>query len=348
MGMKKAFFRERTMPAIRHMVLEEAGNPAGLVAKIEELDPRFEALLVKTRIMPKQFCATAKPVEGARNCYKYGNYISLKQPATLDEAICQGFDMLMFERSFEQMSHKNEPEIDYVGYSFRQIGGRGAKKLVPFACIPEALRIFVYAEKMTSGIKVRTYATSGAAATSGAVVICEIPSREAERGRYKIRLDHIPVVNNRMITPIALGVISTYAEMPENKLNEIRFSSAGHDIATFYPQEIAAYLAAAKCLMEKTGTTTCPNKVPIEACPFIIPSRRAANFYNKLCNNVIIYDEKAGNTSQMRKLYVAEKCILFGRAIGVLGLNEMRYLNSKRDGKIADYDWSIPQPEAVA
>jgi hypothetical protein len=205
---------------------------------------------------------------------------------------------------------------------------------------------------MTAGIKVEAFADAKRAAQEGATVICEVPSREKEKDRYKIRLDHIAVFDDLGRPAVALGLNSNYTNEPEHKLYNIRFTNVNaretSDVVTFYPQEIAAYLGAAKHFVQTLDENGNPNRNSIEACPFLIPSRRAANFYNKLCNNVLVHDGRINNGSHMRKLYVAEKCILFGRAMGMFGLDEMKYQDVKRDGRIADYDWSVPKTPETA
>lgn len=352
---KKAFFEERTMREIRDLVQRPAFRSNGLVDMIEGIDPFFESVVVSTNIMPERFNSMSSPADGARKCYKHGKYVHVYQPTTMWELFAAPLeeDWDMFRTSFDFVKNMPEGEIDYLGYSYRPIEGRDRRKrIIPFAWLPEGLRIFSYAEKMTAGIKVEAFTDARRATKEGATVICNVPSREVGKDRYKIRLDHVAVYDDKARPAVALALSSNYAEEPEHKLYNIRFTNVNgqetSDVVTFYPQEIAAYLGAAKYFVQRMDENGNPNRNPIEASPFMIPSRRAAGFYNKLCNNVLVHDGRINNTNHLRKLYVAEKCILYGRAMGLLGLDEMQYKDVKRDGRIAEYDWSVARQSEVA
>ena len=57
-------------------------------------------------------------------------------------------------------------------------------------------------------------------------------------------------------------------------------------------------------------------------------------------NNIVIYDPTLSSKDKLRKLHVAEKSILIGRAIGRFGADEIMYADGARDGKLENYDWN--------
>ncbi|MEK6819423.1 MAG: hypothetical protein AABY10_05840, partial [Nanoarchaeota archaeon] len=83
------------------------------------------------------------------------------------------------------------------------------------------------------------------------------------------------------------------------------------------------------------------NMTPMEMNPFALTSRHGASFYNRLNNNVVIFDPSLRSKHKHRKLHLAEKCILWARAIGKFGHDDIAFWDPSRDGKLKDYDWSI-------
>ena len=78
--------------------------------------------------------------------------------------------------------------------------------------------------------------------------------------------------------------------------------------------------------------------------PFALPSRKQAEFYTKLCNNVVIFDPTIEKPKhKLRKLYMAEKSMLLGRAMAHFGHEEFSFWNPQRDGKYKTYNWSPEQ-----
>ena len=76
--------------------------------------------------------------------------------------------------------------------------------------------------------------------------------------------------------------------------------------------------------------------------PFALPSRHQAEFYRKLSNNLLVYDPTLTSKSKLRKPHLAEKSILLCRALAKFGNDDFAFWDPERDGRLKDYDWSIP------
>lgn len=345
---RKSFFNERSPKRMEKMERVEVDNPSGLVETLLSINPSEEVVEINFPIIPQRYVRySSNSAQASRKCYKHGNYINLKQPRSLKEnlrtpIIPEG----ILRDSLEFLQRKNEENIDVVGYAFRPIQGRDRRKrLVPFVWAFEGARLFNYSENVSWGIDVVPYDNSGRVKSEGAEIICKVPSRTKKHGRYLVRLRHVPVVDNLEKNATIWSLDSNFAEEPLHKSYNMRYtwqnSNEGSDVATFYPHEIAAYFGVVKNYLQKEDR----NFVPLDVNPFMIPSKRGADFYNRLCNNVLIYENNSGS-ERVRKPHIAEKSILLARGIGFLGLNEMMYRDVGRDGKITEYDWSIPEKVA--
>lgn len=77
--------------------------------------------------------------------------------------------------------------------------------------------------------------------------------------------------------------------------------------------------------------------------PLALPSRLASDFYRKLGNNVLVFDNTLSSSDKLRKLHIDEKSILIARLIGKYGNDKTMFWDSARDGRIKDYDWCLKQ-----
>lgn len=347
---KKSFFRERSQNEIRDMQPNRVYTQRNLVNRIFDLEPSEDALELRTNIIPgKFFAGVSNGAEASRKCYKHGDLIALSQPQTQAEAYAskeiplavraRDFRMLKKEKSGE-MEKMKEEEIYYVGYSFMPVQERDKRKrVVPFGWLAEGERLFAYAEKITGGIRVKPYADAKRVAKEGAEIFCSVPSRTKNKPRYNVRLEKVPVLPTPERMAIIWGLKSNFEIDPEHRTWNIRYTwdhdREGSDIFTFYPHDIAAYLAVIRDINKGTHNLT-----PLEMNPFALFSRLGADFYKRLCNNLLIFDPSMSSKDKLRKLHVAEKSILLARAIRVKGHDEIAYWDYRRDGLIDDYNWT--------
>jgi len=339
--MKKTFFQERTARQIAKLDTKNAFTANGLVRRIMSLD-QDQAMIVRTPITPGRFRRfTANSNEASRKCYKHGEYLRTSQPRTQENAYrCPVIPLGIRARDFARLEDMWEDETNYIGYSFRPVQGRDRRqRKVPFVWILEGARLFAYAENL-SPIKVKPYADAKKVKLEGAEVVCEVPSREKKKSRYTLRLNHVPVEGSTERRAVPYSLSSEYnGNSPEHSLYNIRYTwekqNEDSNVFTFYPQDIAAYIATIKHFNSEHNLT------PIEMSPIAIPSKKAAEFYNRLNNNVLIYDPSSAAKDNLRKLHIDEKSIMLGRAVGTYGHDEIMFWDPARDGRIMEYDWQL-------
>lgn len=352
---RKEFFRERSKTGIIALPsVKRAYNARGLVERVFSLNPACEAIELRARITPGRFFWNhADGAAASRRCYKHGDLIALSQPETQQEAYaCEEIPLAIRTRDFaRELEGRREEEINFVGYSFMPVQGRDKRKrIIPFVWCPEAERLVSYAHSLTNGIEANMkYTNSEKAKKYGGEIVCEVPSRTEKASRYKFKLVHFPLsgITERraIIWSLEPKVLADELGQPEKGVVEHDIWRIGYtcesdredkDEVCFYPHYIAGYLTAAVECWKKHNMT------PMEMNPFAIFSREGADFYKRLCNNIVIYDPSLDSKSKLRKFHLDEKSILLARAIGVLGYDRIAYWDGLRDGKITAYDWSIP------
>ena len=369
---RKTYFKERSSEEIRNLKISLIYQQMGLVQRIDDIDSSIEALDIRTYLIPANFRrGDISSVESSKKAYKHGRLIALPQPKNLSEALSrenlrpldmrsQAFSWLRFD----------EENIFYIGYSWRPVMGRNrTKRVVPFVSLPEGARIFSYAEnnsvyrqrnkktqKMETkrGIKVDDYYDSKRVREEGASVVVEIPSRSEKESKYKFGLLHVPYIPN-----VPLGknfnlasILSLEPAIVRTEDGEILKGRTPHQdydirytfeesreqspLIRFSPQDVAAYLGVIKKQLTEEH-----NMTALTFNPFALPSRHQAEFYKKLCNNVLIFDPTLSSKDKRRKLHLAEKSILLARAIKIFGHTNFAYWDPTRDGIYKDFDWEI-------
>jgi hypothetical protein len=349
---KKSFFDEREVREIKELNPKKVYDARGLVRRIIDLDPSCESLELRFPITPGRFFfGRLTGAEASRKCYKHGDLISLSQPETQQDAYkCKEIPLAIRARDFSKLEKMKEEDIDFIGYSFRPVQGRNrTKRIVPFVWCAEAVRLWGYSENMTHGINVDTrYVDSKRVKLEGGEVLCEVPSRTRKKPRYKFKLLHVPVEGATERRAVVWSLepalfIGEEGEIEGGRVphDSYRIKYTGENVRegsqniVFYPHDIAAYIGIVKSF------TAQHNLTPFEMNPFILISRKGAQFYKNTCNNILIYDPTIQSKDHLRKLHIDEKSILFARAIGVLSHDEIAYWSPERDGKLKDYDWSI-------
>lgn len=339
---KKSFFKQRSVAQIRDMNLKITSTHKNLVKKILNLDPTNESLEIRTRITPGKFYInTESSAEASRKCYKHGKLISLSQPKTIETALeCPDIPLAIRKRDFNKLKNMKEKEINFIGYSWKPLSGKDKRKrVVPFIWSMEAAKLYAYVENMAGGIYINFEASAKRIKEEGAEIMCTVPSRTKKKARYNIKLENVCVDGSTERRAIAWNLKSNFEIEPEHRSWSIRYpweqSREGKDRFVFYPHDIAAYMKVISYFNEKHNLT------PFEMSPLIIPSKKEAEFYKKLENNVIIYDPTTLNKSKTRKLHLDEKCILLARSINVLGHDETMFWDPARDGRLKDYNWKI-------
>lgn len=346
----KSFFEGRSLNGIRELNPKQVSRARGLMERVDNLSTD-DALEIRVRILPGdafRFKDVKTGRDASRKWFKHGEVVSLPVPKTMWEArICGKTPLRFRQEAFSKLETKKEEEINSVGYSTRVDYGDRVERFFPFVFMPEGEKIFSYAENIAGGIEVNDYQDSLRVRKEGANVVCKVPSRTAKKSRYQFRMIHVPTFRSDE------NLASVLQLRPELLVNEegeqerddiphrdysIRYTREDDiersDRITFYPHDVAAYLA----IIKKENSRH--NLTPIEMSPFALFSRRGARIADRISNNVLIYDPTLKSNGKLRKLHLAERSVLLARAIGVFGVDEIAYWEPIRDGKIKDYEWS--------
>lgn len=367
---KKSFFSEGTAKEIKQLTVSKAYHQRDLVERIENLNPSEDALEIRTLIIPSRFKRGNSGFEASRKCYKHGNLIALPQPTTLSEAYdSYEIPLDLRAKAFSQLQKMKQEDINFVGYSWRPVFGRDkTKRVVPFVWLPEGARIFSYAENYSRykqnkqeklGIKVEAYPDAKKVRKEGASVVVEVPSRTEKKPRYKFGFLHIPFIPNNPEKETNYNLATVLSLKPallrEGELEEsvesiqgrtphqiydiqYKFEQAREQspVIRFTPQDIAGYLGIIKKQLTEQHNITA-----LMFNPFALPSKHHAEFYKKLCNNVVIYDPTLSSRDKLRKLHLAEKSILLARGIGQFGHDDFAYWDPTRDGIYKNFEWKV-------
>lgn len=343
---RKSFFKERSVREIGQLRVQQVHSQSDLLHRLADLNQATDSLEIRLQIIPEDFFKGGKTgAEASRLCYKHGELIQLSQPKTQTEAYRRNEIPLAIRKKdfLRHLESKAVEDISYVGYSWHPVQGRDRRKrVVHFSWLPEAIKLFGYAETKAFGIPIIPYADSKRVSLEGADIVCLVPSRTKKKQRYVVKLRHVPVDGGTEKRAVIWSLRPEYepGEAPGHNVFNIRYTGEtqreASDIVTFYPHDIAAYIAIAGHFWKKHNLT------PMEMIPFALPSRKGAELYNKLCNNVVIYDPSLRGIDKFRKLHIAEKDIILARCIGVFGHDEIAFWDFKeRDGKLKDYDWTV-------
>lgn len=353
---KKSFFKERTAAQIRELDVSETSRQRGLVKIIDDLDPASDGLIVRAQLIPGRFFRGVETqAQASRKAYKHGDLIALSHPQTKADCYhAREIPLAMRARDFAGLESMKEEDIKVFGYSVRPTWGDRTRRVFPFVWMPEGVRLFAYAENNAGGIGVEAYPDARKVREEGASVVVTVPSRTKKNPRYSFKMQHVPFISQ---TPENLATVLTLRPqiMQDEETGEPVEGRTPHDVynikygyegdregsnpITFYPHDLAGYLGIVKQQLQNHNMTA------MEMNPFALPSRHQADFYNKLCNNVLVYDPTIQEKTNLRKLHVAEKSLLLARAIGQFGHDDFAFWEPARDGLLKDYDWSIPEGE---
>ncbi|MFH1425190.1 MAG: hypothetical protein ABIG28_00460 [archaeon] len=350
---RKSFFKERTPVQIRKLRISRVPTQRNLIEKIVGLDPREEALEIRTCLIPGRFLQyTNNWAQASRKALKHGPKLRLPHPTTWSACKNSPHIPLAYRvRAFKTLEEMKEQDIHFSGYDIKPTWGDQTRRVFPFVWASEGIRLFAYAENNAGGIKVEDYADARKVARNGGSFVVEVPSRTPKSSRYKFRLDHVPVIRDPRNLAAVLTLkpaVITDGETGEPKVGRtphetylIQYgyedSPGRDDPMTMYPQDLAAYLTIARNQWRQHNMTT------MEMNPFVLISREGAEFCNRLNNNVLVYDPSLIGKQKTRKLHIYEKSVLIARAIGHFSHDEFAFWDWDRDGRPQDYDWSIPK-----
>ncbi len=348
--MKKSFFAERTEKEIEALKVTRIYRARGLVDTLLTLDPTTEALIVQQPLLPPAIMRRDIPQsESAKMWFKHGTVIKASQPRTQQDAYdCKEIPVAMRKRDLDSLQLRKEETIFDVGYSWFPVQGPDRRTRKDFFCfVPDSLRLFAYAETKTGGIVVTPYDDARKVGKEGARIICTVPSRTKKQPRYTVELVNVPTEGITERRAIPWGIRAEYGKAGEPLHKTFSFGykyehdNRSSDVYLFAPHERAAYIGVIREFWKGQNNLT-----PLEMNPFMLLSKEGAEFSRRAHNNLLIYDPTTHNfKGGLRKPYLAEHAILMARLCAIKGHDATFYWDPERDGKLKDYNWSIPQKE---
>lgn len=340
-GEKKSFFRERTEAQIRDMLKEVVETPFGLVRKIAELDRNSESLCLKGFwLIPDEYLRPGENSNTAsRRNLRDGYYINLSQPYSTYAALrTKQIPLEIREQDLTNfLCRRNETEIFCLGYSFKPIIGTNRTRIkIPFWSVAEGCRRDSYDMKVCkqlppefgNGSKVEAYEGRN----GEAIVIVKIPSSTKGVAPYKMRWENVAVSDTPQKRVTGWGTRPSFEKAVPHDLYNFGFKTAA-DYA--YPHWIHAHQAIVRHFWGEH------NLIPLEMSQYAILSREGADFFFKLCNNVVVHDETVEKDSKLRHLHIDEASTLMARFIALRGPRNVIYWDAERDGRIRDYPWEL-------
>jgi hypothetical protein len=341
---KKLFFRTRTARDIARMSPKKVYSARNLVRRLADMDFDEDSLELRFPVIPSisgDFRSIGlKGSEASRKYHKHGLYVRLDFPITQKDSFrSREIPLKVRKRSLQKLEKMKEENIDYAGVYWRPVQTPDRRlRFIPFAFVLEGAKLFAYSETATNGIEVNSkYTDSRRVSREGGEILCRIPSRTRKKGRYRMKMIHVPLEISEKGTAIATSLKSDFDVSPENREYDIRYTweydREASDRFVFYPQDIAGYMKIVRTLNKEH------NLAPLVFNPLMFPSRLSADFYRRLENNVIIYDPSMKSRNKLRKLHLPEKSILLARSVGVFGHDATFYWDFERDGKIDSYEW---------
>ena len=348
---KKAYFKQRTNAKIKDLHVRSVNNQRNLVEQIYNLDQDNQALLLYTQLVPGQYHKnTIYDSQASRKCFKHGDYVHIPHPTTKTDCYNSSTTPLILRKeALSKLETIPEENIFSQGISFRPNWGDRTKRVIPYIFAAHALKLFAYSENSEEPIKTKIYSDAKRAKQEGATALVQVPSRRKDVPHYIFKINGIPAVRSQdnLATVLTLkpGTLQDSTGKPVSQrvmhdVTNFRFTyetdQENSNIITFYPHDIAAYIAIIKDQYKQHNLT------PLEMNPFPIFSKDLIeNYYKKLENNILILDKSITRKDKLRKLHLAEKNILLARAIRTLGHDKTAFWDPSRDGKLKDYNWSI-------
>jgi hypothetical protein len=336
---KKEFFKEPGANQILQGKIRKI-KTGNLVTIIEKLPANY-AYVIDHNIIPEvskegipyvldtlnETNSSKTKEELAQRFLKRGPLIELNNnDLTLAKAINSKKTMLDLRR--EYFNNLKIDEFELAGYGFWGIRDRRHRRLNLVSCIKGA-RLYAYSQlnkEESELIKLLEYDLKKEDAYLGADVIMEVPSERITLPNYDITLRSVPVKDVKE----KYSVIYDFDADHTCKFRSTRITKRFTSRESFLDFHIcAAYLAFADYEYR-----TKKNLLPLEMCPFVIPTQKIIDFYRKLVNNVVvIYNNE--DKKIKRATNQAEREILLWHFVEKYGHDETCFAKKK----LKEYKW---------
>ena len=316
---KKTFFRENTIGEIK------TKNKVNINSLYEISNLKQNEYTIIPSFIPKNY-------ENSRKFMKHGPEVKPRRYYSLEEALkIRKTPVQLREEAFNKIN-----SFEFCGYSFMPLGKDKRKRKVSLVECLEGARLFAYSHQTNAKIFAKPYDKPERVDKEGAEVIIEVPSRTKKEKRNKFKLTSVPIKDSQEKYAISFNFGSDHS-CPSKKFN-IRYryfsDKESSGIVNICAHDIAGDLQLIEQELNKKK-----NIIPLQMCQFAIPTQETVNYYLKLENNLLIYDENLKNKNKLRKPNRAEKEISLWALVKYLGHDKTFYSKKSRDGNVADYKW---------
>jgi len=313
-------------------------TPNTLVDVVDGMKPG-KAILVEYDIVPEvdpehdvPYCSAEGPDLRGERFLKRGPQIDMDRHYTLDSAV-QSATAPHQERSrkFNELSR----DAILSGYGWWGIRERKHRKVHLTDCI-EGAKIFAYSMQNqhddSRKITTREYNSGNRNADlrhMGGDYILEVSSTTEDGEKHDVLFSSVPLARGLEKFARVYDLDAEQSSKAVTKRVTKRYTSRE---LSFGKHAVAAYIELARLEHEKG------NNIPIQMCPFALPTQKTIDFYNRLQNHVMVKDtyvDEAGKEStKKRSLNKAEKEILLWQFVAKHGPKETLFAD-----KIQNYNW---------
>ena len=341
---KKPAFVERSVSQIRRMKPFVIPYEEFSIKQVIQL-PRDKSILIDCSTGPgfigERFKRTRdKNLNKAAMRYYRDTeaYVKVTTPQSREQAISDKLEPRALFHAFASEAFEGFSAPMNIGMSYYPIIGTDRRlRLMSLVSIAEGTRIASHSFRLErgdeEGINVAPYERGREAYEEGAAVLVQVPSTDLKGRPYVFQFRHVPTLDTdtRWAQIWSLNAESAEGSRgePMHTIGTIDFK----DVFRWNSHKIAGYLGIARNQL-RNG-----NSIPLDMCPFPILSRRGAEVYDKIINNVLIKDRLPNGRLAVHKPYLVQKCEMLGSDIDLEGYQQTFSWNSKRDGPIKNYDW---------
>ena len=317
---KKTFFKENTIGKIKIKNLVKI-NSFYEIANLKQNE-----YTILPSFIPKYY-------KNSRKFMKHGPEVKPMRYYSLENAL----NIIKTPVQLREEAFNKINSYEFCGYSFMPLGKDKRKRKVSLIECLEGARLFAYSHQTNAKIFIKSYDKPKRVDKEGAEVIVEVPSRTKKEKRNKFKLFPVPIKDSLEKYAISLNIGSDHS-CPSKRFN-IRYKYSddkeSSGIINICAHEIAAYLE----LIQQEWDAK-KNMIPVQMCQFAIPTQQTVDYYLKLGNNILIYDNNLKNKNKLRKPNRAEKEIGLWALVKSLGHDKTFYSKKSRDGDVADYRWN--------
>jgi hypothetical protein len=222
------------------------------------------------------------------------------------------------------------------GYGWWGIRARQHRKVHLTDCV-EGAKIFAYSMQNqhddSRRITAREYNSSNpnnVLRHMGGDYLFEVPSTSEDGKKHDVLLSSVPVARGREKFARVYDLDAEQSSKSVTKRVSKRYAARE---VSFGKQAVAAYIELAR------QESMRGNNIPMQMCPFALPTQKTVDFYNRMQNRVMVkdtyVDEDGKESTKKRPLNKAEKEVLLWKFVAKHGPKETLFAAEK----LQDYNW---------